>query len=240
MIGERTLHRRPLFLCLLGMPCAVGIAVLFSDPDLDGWLVLLGLVGALGGLCTGVLAFRLVQWGRPIAAEELAVDRRLLKELMREGGNDKFSPRQVERAMRRILAARAQELQDHHEADVLFHERAHADFDIRLVEHDGEGTRTRVRLLQAKARPVPSTVRHLAAVAEREDADEAILLTTFEVFDQFIMDRKRFLHLAEPTPLKVVDIENLPAILRGKSQTLEVYLENEPPAGSPASVVAVS
>ena len=219
-------------------PLAAVFAYLVAiQESWGGWGVLGGLALAIVAVAAGIVLTKLLRWARPISLDDLEADALVSRQLARESGASDFTPRQVERAMRALLASRAVEWQEKHEAEVVFHDRGHTDFDVRIVEHDGEGARIRVCLLQVKARPVPSTFRHLAAVADREDANDAIVVTTYRATQEALADGGSFIRYGLELKVRLLPIDLLPSVFGGTSQTVEVYLDHEPPADSRVPVL---
>jgi hypothetical protein len=227
MSHHRTLNRIGLARWLPLLPVALGTLLIGANAgDLGGWLVLVLLIGTAAISTLTFLLLSLRQWRRPFTMADLGP---LFGYSFASAGNldEKVSPLEVELALRDRLGEWARELSKSEAATVLFHRSRHADYDLRIVSEDGEETERWVCLIQAKARPLDSTIRHLARVKEREDAQDAVLVT---VPLWAVEEAHRLRKAAEAAGVQVASLEELDRLLHGTHPTVEVYVETPPPA----------
>lgn len=224
-------HRLLLSLPLL-LALVAGSLIGSNAGSLGGWGTLFILVGAAAVVALLYLSLSLREWRKPFLARDLHP---LLWGVSFESPDQRVSPLEVETALRGRLSEWAEALSDAEEATVLFHRSSHADYDIRIVNEDGQEADRWVCLIQAKARPVHSTLQHLAKAKEREDAQEAVLLTVPICWQE--LDASGLLKAAEKLKVQIAPFEALDQIPHGRHPTIEVYVEAAPP-GAEARVFA--
>jgi hypothetical protein len=225
----RAVHRRDLRSLLFALPliALLGALIAANADSLGGWGTLAALVLAAAVLAAAGLAVRVREWRRPFTWKDLE------SEVVREGLDPAkletgVSPLEVESALRRLMASWARELDHSDSATVLIHPHLHTDYDARVVDHDGDEQDVRVYLLQAKARPVPSTLRHFAKTMAREDASEAVMITTLSSFQKAYSCEIG--EMAEGLGIRLISVGALHDLVHGGNPTVEIYVEGEPPS----------